>query len=111
MWAHARAEGWLYAFEGDAFTDSLLYPDPPDTGAGRQSTHGKQPITLASPNHVFPNPVTDMLQVIYTAQSTDNITIQIEDISGRILITQALQSGIQSAVDMGKLAPGMYLYR
>ena len=60
---------------------------------------------------MYPNPVHDLLSVIYTAKTTDDISIQIEDISSRIVITQQLQSGAQNTVDMSALVPGMYLYR
>jgi len=120
MWAHARAEGWLYLVNGEPFTDTLLYPaatDSTDTtgDGGRLSNQNKNPAPLANQskinNSVYPNPVHDFLQVMYTAKSTDDITIQIEDISGRTVITQSLQSGVQTPVDMSALVPGMYLYR
>jgi len=120
MWAHARAEGWLYLINGEPFTDTLLYPaatESTDTtgDGGRLSNPNKNPAPLANQsqlnNSVYPNPVHDFLQVMYTAKTTDDITIQIEDISGRTVITQSLQSGVQTPVDMTALVPGMYLYR
>ena len=44
------------------------------------------------------------------AQTPEAIIIQIEDISGRLLISQPIQSGTNT-IDMNALVPGMYLYR
>ena len=118
MWAHARAENWLYMATGEALVDTLLMPDADfDTvgsggGGGKASPHTQKPVaTPEITNMVFPNPVHDYLQVVYTAKTDEDITMQIEDISGRNLITQSLVSGVQTAIDMSKLAPGFYLYR
>ena len=115
MWAHVRAENWLYAYEGDPITDTLLYPNPSDTG-NVDSTQRKANLTGYNqsskiPNQVFPNPAHDQLEVIYTALTNDPITIEIQDISGRTIITQSLQSGVTASVNISNLVPGMYLYR
>ena len=44
------------------------------------------------------------------AQTPEAIIVQIEDISGRLLISQPLQSGTNT-IEMNALVPGMYLYR
>lgn len=118
MWAHGRAEAWLNAYEGDTFTDSLLYPNGPDTTSGdggdggRMAYHHTQPVIINPDlkNQVYPNPTQDLLHVIYTPQTPEAIIIQIEDISGRLLISQPIQSGTNT-IDMNALVPGMYLYR
>lgn len=112
MWAHARAEGWLYALNGTPIIDSLLYPVIPDSmGGGERHTNPNPPTATAKlANKVYPNPVHSILQVIYTATTNDAIEIQIQDIAGQTVITQPLQSGVPAAVDMSSLAPGIYLY-
>ena len=60
---------------------------------------------------VFPNPVHDLVQVLYTAKTNEDVIIQIEDVSGRKIITQQLNSGVQTAIDMSNLVPGVYIYR
>ena len=120
MWAHGRAEVWLNAFEGDAFNDSLLYPQLPDTsmdGGRRAATHDNNTTmstlqkSLNQENQVYPNPVHDMLQVFYEAKSNDAVTIQIEDLSGRTIVTRRLSSGQQFSIDVSSLSSGIYIYR
>jgi hypothetical protein len=113
MWAHVRAEGWLQAFNHEPFTDTFLYPK--DTGSvGERHAAPAQPskpITAIQANKVYPNPVTGILNVFYTSKSGDLSQINIEDISGRVLITQPLQSGILTGIDVSFLSPGIYIYR
>jgi len=113
MWAHARAENWLFSFDGEPLTDTLLYPNPTDT-AGRRSYHPVQPTVIGakSNNAIYPNPVHDVLQVMYTAlQADETITLEITDVSGKTVITQTLQSGVQVGINVSSLVPGTYLYR
>jgi len=119
MWAHARSEGWLMAFEGDTYNDTLLFPiadtTVSDGDGGRNSSLNHHGISAAATslasNRVFPNPVHDILDVFYTAESSDEITLIIEDISGRTVLTQALQSALPNTIDMRDLVAGMYIYK
>lgn len=113
MWAHARAESWLYAFNGEAYTDSLLYPADDTTTASRHSTTTTfvSNQTKPSPNRIYPNPAHDLLQIEYHAQTTEEASIQISDISGRILINKKLPTILHSTLDLKPLNPGMYLYQ
>jgi len=114
VWAHARAENWLFSFDGEPLTDTLLYPNPTDT-TGRRSYHNPgQPTVIGakSNNAIYPNPVHDVLQVMYTAlQADETITLEITDVSGKTVIAQTLHSGVQVGINVSSLVPGTYLYR
>ncbi len=119
MWAHSRSEGWLYAVVGDTLNDTLLYPTaipPVDTGGrgsgGTTVNPGGGTIPAPTvPNRVYPNPAQDVLNVVYTATSTESVEMDIQDVSGRMVITEQLQSGVPAVIDVHRLVPGMYLYR
>ncbi len=111
MWAHARSESWLHAYNGESLTDTLLYPvdTAADSTGDKITPHTTLPQTI-SENKVFPNPTHDLLQVMYTAVSAGDVSIRIEDITGRVVLVSHITSGIQSKVDLSKLVPGIYIY-
>ncbi|MBP9055827.1 MAG: CHRD domain-containing protein, partial [Saprospiraceae bacterium] len=59
---------------------------------------------------VFPNPVANILKVKYTGNAAlyNNSTIQITDISGRLMFTKMTNDN-ESVIDMTTFAPGIYL--
>jgi hypothetical protein len=68
-------------------------------------TEKKQSITAIPIFKVFPNPASDYAQISYN--STDAITIQITDLSGRILSSKNYQAS-DNIIETSDLANGMY---
>lgn len=61
--------------------------------------------------HIFPNPLADELHVSFTAPAGNDITVQLIDITGRLVTERQIQSvdGNQEIViDTRTLAPGTY---
>jgi hypothetical protein len=66
------------------------------------------------PVAIFPNPATDQLNVNCYFNSTETITIDIMDLSGRVLSSEkfAAQAGaVQKMIAIDQLASGTYLLR
>lgn len=67
------------------------------------------------PVQLFPSPATDRLTVTYTLSSATNVTLEVCDLAGRVLLTNALsrrQPGMQrEEISLDALAPGVYLLR
>jgi hypothetical protein len=55
---------------------------------------------------VFPNPTTDVVQIIAN-QNIDKELIQLIDVCGKVVV-ESLFSGTQTQLDLSKLAPGTY---
>lgn len=73
----------------------ILYSDPVSIYLLRQRDH-----------FIFPNPVTNVLTIIN--KTMNNMQLQLFDISGRLLITQQLNSPLETLV-VDKLAAGVYI--
>jgi hypothetical protein len=59
--------------------------------------------------HVFPNPASDHLNVEYSASSNDNVEIHIINMTGKVVLSQKLESGAgSSSISTSDLAPGAY---
>ncbi|MDZ4823995.1 MAG: T9SS type A sorting domain-containing protein [Flavobacteriales bacterium] len=57
--------------------------------------------------NVFPNPVTDVLNIALTQ---NNCVVEVMDMSGRLLMKQALKQGV-NRLDVTTLAPSLYTLR
>jgi hypothetical protein len=120
MWAHERAANWLRLYDGRSIQDTLLFPDMTglDTTAATNDTCLRKvaPVQAASiaqsTGQLYPNPVHDLLKINYNAaDNTAMVQIQIWDISGRLLMQQAIQANGTTGINTSSLAPGMYLYK
>jgi hypothetical protein len=107
LWAKFRAQSWLTLYDGRTFANTLLFPEDA-AGSGRQLGTEEQ----QSAANLFPNPVKDQLQVSYSNSSEDGSTLQITDLTGRLLISKQLagKGGLET-IDVRTLVPGIYLYR
>lgn len=59
---------------------------------------------------IYPNPAHDLLHIDYQATTTEGASIEISDISGRILINNKLAT-LHNTIDLTPLYPGIYLYQ
>lgn len=113
-WARARASVWTNIASGLAFSDTLLYPDTMKVdqqngqGGSRGSIHNNSN-THAQIADVYPNPVHDVLNIIYN-QEPGISRIEIKDITGRRVISEEIQNGMPNKLDVSKLKAGVYLY-
>jgi hypothetical protein len=64
------------------------------------------PLANQTTIQVFPNPTTDVVQIIAN-QNIDKELIQLLDVYGKVVI-ESLFSGTQTQLDLSKLAPGTY---
>ena len=64
---------------------------------------------------IFPNPTYDLINIRFTTESTDKVTIEILDLNGKVLRTlfsDALKNGENNLTfNKGALSPGTYLVR
>lgn len=56
---------------------------------------------------VYPNPVSNLLSIKTT--HTENITMVLRDLAGRVLYNTSVIEGQTSTIDVSNLAPGLYL--
>lgn len=62
--------------------------------------------------NLYPNPASDRIQVSFTLQNTGSVTIRIQDIAGKELISKTLPNqcgNTQVSLDVSNLEAGMYL--
>ena len=104
MWAHVKANHWLYEYDGTPITDSFLFPSPGSTGGGGGA--GVHHVTI-SPNPVSTHPyilnvIADPGFLIHHIQLT-NVT------TPSITYTQTF-SGTTNNVNMNVagVMPGVY---
>ncbi|MBA3829958.1 MAG: T9SS type A sorting domain-containing protein [Taibaiella sp.] len=108
MWAHVRAENWLsHMLYADTmpYTDSVLYPN---TGSRPSAPGIAQPLVV---NHVYPNPVHELLVVDYTTVGKEGAEIVITNIAGKTIYNGQLKDSGRNEIDTHRLMPGVYLYR
>lgn len=58
---------------------------------------------------VYPNPARDMLYVEFPM--SQNVTIRISDVQGRVIATQSLEKASGAKFDVRSFAPGLYMYQ
>lgn len=62
-----------------------------------------------SPVNVFPNPANDKINI--NTETSGNLTFELSDASGRIVLTNTLKTEIgETAIEIGRFAPGLYIY-
>jgi hypothetical protein len=57
---------------------------------------------------IYPNPVSDNLIVDLSTVANEDITIEIYDLSGKLLVTEANQKGSLISIDISELSNGLY---
>ena len=60
---------------------------------------------------LFPNPVKEELTISFTTEPESKVSIQILDITGKLIITKQLNSKDDSVINMRELPKGVYLIR
>jgi Secretion system C-terminal sorting domain/NHL repeat len=71
-----------------------------------------QEVIPSLPVNIYPNPTKNELTIEYNLPAKEDATIQITDITGRLVITKNLSSNHQKEIiGIGGLSPGVYLYR
>ena len=85
-----------YHFDMDFKISYQLFPPPP---AGIEES-------VLADFRLYPNPATEMVMV----ESAVAATLEVHDLSGRLVRTERVQAGVQS-VDVSDLAQGMYQLR
>ena len=83
---------------------------------GNDGTTGISPFEMMGNNTflLYPNPVTDQLNIQFTSASTEKVKLQIVNMQGRIILQQSIssQSGINYAtISVSQLLPGLYFCR
>jgi len=60
---------------------------------------------------IFPNPVTDVLNLKFKLNKAENVSVKLMDISGRTVARESLDNvqAVQSTLDMSKLERGIYI--
>jgi hypothetical protein len=96
--------GRLYEFtqNGIAYYQDSITPCNLSLG---QSDIGQQKLI-----NVYPNPIVDKLNIVYDAQTTEDIIVLIFDLSGKKLFHKTLQAG-HNEIDLKYLDSGIYIYR
>lgn len=127
MWAKSRAQAWLSMYDGREFEIAMLYPDttitvdPDSTGyndttemgqvqgryANEQSNPSLEVIKKNGENHLYPNPVHNILNIMYTGGSA---TLVLTDVVGRTVLNTEIKEG-ENKLNVQDLPIGIYLYR
>jgi hypothetical protein len=77
----------------------------------QKSLEKLQPITYEFTNNIalFPNPTSGLVNIQYAL--TQNVRLEIKDITGRILMQVLMPAGeVKSSIDLTDLASGVYTY-
>ena len=72
------------------------------------------PNQAMSQTKLFPNPVTDVLNIQYSGNALNEMQIEIVDLSGRVVLVQNLfdiETGQQISLNVNSLRKGIYLCR
>ncbi|WP_212001887.1 T9SS type A sorting domain-containing protein [Chitinophaga sp. HK235] len=108
MWARLRAQSWLRLFDDRISDNTVLYPLE-DSSTVRKL---QQAVTEArTENKVYPNPVTDVLQISYAVTRENSIVFfELTDMTGKIVMRRQLRNRTEQITTTG-LPAGIYLYR
>ena len=113
VWNHCLARNWIFNYATDLVNplyppyDVILYPELPNSPKKAQpNTTINNPETKS---RIAPNPATNEIYVEYILAKGITATITIDDVTGRELIKQTLQSG-NTTIDVSGLPIGLYLY-
>lgn len=60
---------------------------------------------------LYPNPSSNLVHINFNMQGNHDNTIEVIDLSGKALLTQALEGVQESQLDVSSLAKGMYIVR
>lgn len=69
---------------------------------------GVEEVTIFSNVSLYPNPVSESLIVDLSTLSQEDVTIEVYDLSGKLLITSDNKSGAIVSLDMSSFAKGLY---
>lgn len=119
------AEGSSYFWNGIEYTTSGEYQQTLTTTEGCDSTvtllltltdtttQGISDISSSQPISLYPNPSTGWVTVVLNSEmAASDMELTLFDISGRILLSQAVQSSNQPiSLDLGHLPQGIYTLR
>ncbi|MEQ9006359.1 MAG: FG-GAP-like repeat-containing protein [Ekhidna sp.] len=62
--------------------------------------------------HIYPNPTLDHININYDQSRTEQLSVQVLDLHGKVLMTQAIkQAEKQLSIDLSELGAGQYLIR
>lgn len=111
MWAKVRAQDWLQAYDGRTEYNTFLYPD---NGGSTQRTADEEGAIIGqgADEAVYPNPARHYIEVRYTVhddKATD-ISFELRDLSGRLLMAQAIGAKGTQRIALPELAAGLYFY-
>lgn len=60
---------------------------------------------------VYPNPVTDVVNIDFSNINHSNVELQLYDISGRMVISKIITSSDNTKMDLSKLSSGIYILK
>ena len=61
---------------------------------------------------IFPNPVSDILNIRFLLKETSKKHVEIININGQIVLTKGIKSGVEHAeIDVSELPKGVYFIR
>ncbi len=107
LWAKVRAQNWLSLYDGREFELEILYPESERPAKQEEYTAA---IALSNANSIYPNPVSDYLQVYYSSDNDVVISMELYDLMGRKLGTVLLKKGVNE-VNVKGLSNGIYYYK
>ena len=113
MWAKVRAQNWLQSYDGRSFVNNFMYP--PNNIGGTLRKVLDETITGSAANYanvVYPNPVSDFVNVSYTASNdkTQDIQFVLTDLLGRTMLQKTLANKGSQQIAIDQLAAGVYFY-
>lgn len=106
MWAKVRARNWLGLYDGREFDLGILYPQ--DSSQARYAFEATG--TEDNVHAVYPNPVSETLQVYYTTDGAAALTLELYDMMGRKALSVPLSKGINN-LDVKNVQAGVYYYK
>ena len=70
------------------------------------------PIHIGIDIAVFPNPVSDILQIKFEREIDKDVTLYVSDLCGRVVMRQTIEAGnLQETIDVRHVLRGFYTYR
>ena len=102
-------ETWIWSLRH--IFDCPTLEEAPVVETARFAPVGQQVIQQATSFTVYPNPATDLLYVEGTHTTEGAYTLEIVEMSGRILLRQQSEGFNQTKIKVEDFVPGIYIAR
>jgi hypothetical protein len=111
MWAKVRAQNWLSLYDGRVYKRKMQLPNTTGINTTTAESDAKM-FEAGQSTWVYPNPVTDKLNITYHNTTDKGSVLVVTDLTGKQLQQQVLEGKAGTiTLNVQHLTSGMYLYK